>query len=546
MNAAIYARVSTTGQKDNGYSLGSQVRECQTYAERNGLNVVAAIQDDISGATRLDEREGGRGLLELIESGQISAVIVWRLDRLSRPPDDELSRLLTTIEHFQRHKVTLYDCESGPIRNDMASILITFFKGLAASKERADITIRTTNGRRNKAQDGKWVGAGWAAYGYRKVGERRETRLEINEVEAATVRRIFNLYTGRNGFRAHTLNEIARILTDEGIPTPGRAMGPGKVWLASTITESIIDRRAYTGELSYDGIVINLPELTIVDKDTWQAAQAQRQANKQRARRGRPGERFLLSTRMTCTCGGAINGASTVGWKGRIYRYYRCSRGRHDGAKVGCNLGNLPADQIESDAWAWLKSVVESDARLNEVIEDMADRAEADIEPVKRELADVDRMIAEAEGKIARLVKGFGDTTDEVIAFALKREINDTGKMKAALEKRRAAIEGQITTTAIPEWMKAEIRALAQEVRARIGAGGTAEDKRNLFDALDVRCELFEDAAGQLKGRISCGLGTHTGIISIGSLSSTRTGISANGLRLFVGEFSILRGRATA
>ena len=155
-------------------------------------------------------------------------------------------------------------------------------------------------------------------------------------------------------------------------------------------------------------------------------------------------------------------------------------------------------------------------------------------------------MIAEAEGKIARLVKGFGDTTDEVIAFALKREINDTGKMKAALEKRRAAIEGQITTTAIPEWMKAEIRALAQEVRARIGAGGTAEDKRNLFDALDVRCELFEDAAGQLKGRISCGLGTHTGISSIGSLSSTRTGISANGLRLFVGEFSILRGRATA
>ncbi len=151
----------------------------------------------------------------------------------------------------------------------------------------------------------------------------------------------------------------------------------------------------------------------------------------------------------------------------------------------------------------------------------MADRADADIEPAKQELADVDRMIAEAEGKIGRLLKGFGDATDEVIAIALKREINDTSKMKAALEKRRAAIEGQITTTAIPDWMKAEIKAIAQEVRERIGAGGTAEDKRTLFDSLDVRCELFEDAAGQLRGRISCGLGTHTGIISIGFLSST-------------------------
>ncbi|MBP8949468.1 MAG: hypothetical protein KBG73_11545, partial [Candidatus Promineofilum sp.] len=194
---------------------------------------------------------------------------------------------------------------------------------------------------------------------------------------------------------------------------------------------------------------------------------------------------------------------------------------RHDGVKEGCKLGNLPADQIEADAWAWLKGVVESDARLNEVIEDMADRAEADTEPAKQELADVDRMIAEAEGKIARLVKGFGDATDEVIALAIKREINDTSKLKAALDKRRAALEGQITTTAIPEWLKAEIKAVAQEVRARIGAGGTADDKRNLFDALDVRCELFEDTAGRLKGRISCGLGTHAGIISIGSLSST-------------------------
>ena len=520
MNAAIYARVSTTEQKDKGYSLGSQVKECRAYAERNGLKVIAEFQDDISGATRLDEREGGRELIKLIEGGQVQAVIVYRLDRLSRPPEDEASRLLTTIEYLQRQKVTLHDCDGGAIRNDMASIFITFFKGIAASQERAAIKERSMRGKREKARAGKWVGAGWAAYGYRKIGKGRETRLVINEAEAAVVRRIFNLYAGRGGERPYTLNEIARMLTDEGIPTPGRAMGEGKAWLASTITESIIDRRAYLGEFSYDGITINLPDLAIIDNETWQAAQAQRLHNKARARRRRPGGCFLLSARMQCTCGGAINGSSVKGWKGRIYRYYRCSRGRHDGARAGCDLGHLPADEIDAKAWDWLVGIIESDARLDEVIEDMAAKAEGDVGPLQVELADVERLLSNAEGKVARLIKGFGDAEDDVIALALKREINDTRKMQTALERRRDELEALIENTEISPMMKDEIKAIARQARGRIREGGTADNKRALFEALDVRGQLVGDEGG-LRVRMSCGLGTTTGYISINSASST-------------------------
>lgn len=518
MNAAVYARVSTSEQKDRGYSLGSQVKECRAYAERKGFNIIAEFQDDISGATRLDEREGGKELIRLIEARQVQAVIVYRIDRLSRPPEDEASRLLTTIEHFARHGVTLHDCESGPIRNDMASIFITFFKGLAASQERAAIKERSMRGKREKARAGKWVGA-WAPFGYRKVGKSREAHLVIDEAEAATVRRIFNLYTGRYGGKPLTLNAIARILSDEGIPTPGRAMGAGKVWLASTITESIIDRRAYIGEFSFDGIKAHFPELAIIDSETWQAAQVQRLHNKARARRHRPGECYLMSARMLCTCGGAINGSSVKGWKGRIYRYYRCSRARHDGAKAGCTLGRLNADEIDARAWAWLVGIIENDARLDEVIEDMAAQAQRDIGPFQLELGDVAKMLDKAEGKIARLIKGFGDADDDVIASAIKREINDTRKLQGALERRRDELEALIVNTDISPMMKDEIKAIARQARSRIREGGTAENKRELFEALDCRGQLIRDDSGSLKVRISCGLGTASDLISIDSAS---------------------------
>lgn len=508
MNAAIYARVSTTEQKDKGYSLGSQVRECHAYAERNGLNVIAEIQDDISGATRLDERKGGRALLELVESAQIDAVIVYRIDRLARPPEDEMSRLLTTVEHFQRHKVTLHDCDGGPIRNDMASILITFFKGIAASQERAAIKERSMRGKREKARAGHWVGGGRTPYGYRKIGKKRDARLEINESEAAIIQRIFRLYTGHQGATPLTLNQIARLFNAEGIPSPGESTGQAARWRPETVKRSALDRRDILGEFAYQDIIINLPELAIVDEQTWQAAQVQRQSNKRRARRNRPNCLYLLSTRLKCTCGAALTGSSTNAPNGRPYRYYRCAWSRYLTKSERYCRTPIKADDIEAAVWDWLAGIIESDARLDEVIAEMADKAHNDIEPLKQEMSD-----------IARMMRGFGDAEDAVVAAALKREINDTARVKDALERRRADIEAQIANTEISPGMIDEIKATAQLVRERVREGGTDENKRALIEALDFQGQLVEAEGNRLKLLVSCGLGNNTGEICISSQS---------------------------
>src|SRR5438094_2897400 len=84
--AAIYCRVSTTGQREDGTSLDTQSAACQAQAERLGYVVSPELifSEDWPGTTldrpRLDD------IRRLAREGAFSAVICYATDRLSRDP----------------------------------------------------------------------------------------------------------------------------------------------------------------------------------------------------------------------------------------------------------------------------------------------------------------------------------------------------------------------------------------------------------------------------------------------------------------------------
>ncbi len=83
--AAIYTRVSTDEQVENGYSLAGQSEICRKYAENNGMIVIQEFVDKgASGDLPLDARPQGKLLLDLIRSKRISAIVIATQDRLSR------------------------------------------------------------------------------------------------------------------------------------------------------------------------------------------------------------------------------------------------------------------------------------------------------------------------------------------------------------------------------------------------------------------------------------------------------------------------------
>src|SRR4051812_16579644 len=99
--AAIYARVSTTGQAEDGTSLLTQTEACEAWAVRHGYVVVKKVVEDKSGATL--DRPGLDEIRDMAMRGEIDAVIIYKLDRLSR----ETGNTLALLKEFTKAGVKL-------------------------------------------------------------------------------------------------------------------------------------------------------------------------------------------------------------------------------------------------------------------------------------------------------------------------------------------------------------------------------------------------------------------------------------------------------
>jgi site-specific DNA recombinase len=245
--AAIYARVSTEDQ-GKGFSIPTQIEACQKLADREGYTVHEShilVDEGISGTTM--DRPGLRKLRDLVNAHAISAVNVYDPDRLSR----NLGHQLLLAEEFERADVKLL-IVSHPMEQGPEGWLFFQMRGALAEYERAKIIERTKRGAVGRVQAGH-PGGGNAPLGYRYIAEPHGGRWEVDEDEAALVRRIFALC-----LEGHPIRAIARILTEERVATPsdrhpergGRKSLPHGVWSHPTV-RAILTYQGYTGEAAW-------------------------------------------------------------------------------------------------------------------------------------------------------------------------------------------------------------------------------------------------------------------------------------------------------
>lgn len=87
MRAIGYTRVSTREQATGGVSLEAQERMLRDDAERRGWDLVGVYSDVASGKTTRG-RNGLEAALEAVREGRAEALLVSKLDRLSRDVED--------------------------------------------------------------------------------------------------------------------------------------------------------------------------------------------------------------------------------------------------------------------------------------------------------------------------------------------------------------------------------------------------------------------------------------------------------------------------
>lgn len=126
MTKAIgYIRVSTQEQANEGVSLDTQKAKIEAYCNLNDLDLVTVICDAGKSAKNTN-RDGLQQCLSMLASGEASALVVYKLDRLSRKVLDTLN-LISQIETAGASLHSIYD------KLDTSTAIGKFFVNMSAS-----------------------------------------------------------------------------------------------------------------------------------------------------------------------------------------------------------------------------------------------------------------------------------------------------------------------------------------------------------------------------------------------------------------------------
>lgn len=227
---AIYLRVSTQDQVDDGYGLDYQLAKCEMVANLKEWDVYKVYSDKgISGTKDVKDRNGLKQIIRDAKAKRFDALIFYSLDRLGR----NTRIVLNLVQQLADLGVTIYSHKETLDTSTSTGIFVLTMFAALAQLERDNIVERTTNGLHQRGLTDGEMGGG-IPYGY----YRGETGIRVNAKTLSTVLTIFQLRDFGDSLR-----EIADFLNRRGIPTPKN----GKQWYKGSVRVILNNREKYEG-----------------------------------------------------------------------------------------------------------------------------------------------------------------------------------------------------------------------------------------------------------------------------------------------------------
>jgi site-specific DNA recombinase len=492
MKAAIYCRVSTEGQEQDGTSLQTQLEACQKYCQVKGYEVDYKFSEARSGLSL--ERPELTKLREIIKNDDIDAVVVYSLDRFSRDPVHGV----ILMQELEKNTVML-EAATEDVDNSEVGKLIFYIKGYAAKLDAERRRDATGRGKKAMLKEGKLPqGTGVGIYGYKWIKEYKK-RTPI-ESEANVVKRMFEM--AANGDATF---KIAKTLNQENIPTK-----TGKKWEARTVSR-ILRNPAYTG-ITYFGMTSGkerkqtpkeswheLPDVTpaIIKKDLFNRVQKALERSKER-HSGKPKHEYSLTGFAVCgDCGSPLVGSCL----NKKWRYYKC-RGTYPTASRDkiCDAKYIKADWLEDAVWDKVKEVL-SNPEL--ILHEVKEQKEAELDRLSttnldHEIKKLERKLKNYKGQERRLMSVL--RLDVVSSDVVLDEVN---QMKQERERDEAMLKSLCQTRDNLSRMT-DMESHLKELCARVIPdldNCTNQDKKDAYTFLDLKVSATPEGA-DIKGFI--------------------------------------------
>ncbi|MBP3854207.1 MAG: recombinase family protein [Ruminiclostridium sp.] len=398
MHTALYIRVSTDAQYEEGYSVDAQKQKLEQYCRLKDITEYEFYIDGGWSGSNIDRPEMKR-MIEDIRNRRISAVIVYKLDRLSRSQKDTVFLLEDVFIPNGCSFISLnenFDTTT-PYGKAMIGILSVF-----AQLERENIRERTRMGMAERVKSGLWMGGGRVPFGYDYEPGRD---ILVPNGHAEDVRRIYELYL--QGYSTTQLAEMFDVSEDKQIT-------------------DILDRVTYLGKIRFRGEVFDARHEPIVTQELWDMVQAER---RRRSTKKAVPNTYLLTGLLYCgRCGAKMRYQKWGRNKVKIYCYSQQSSKKYLIKDSSCDNVKADSAQVESIVLADLFRRTDSISAEGAVSE-----ITASAERVLKQRYD------EAAAKLKRLYNLYAASGDELLLETIEENKAALASLRKQLEEESAS-----------------------------------------------------------------------------------------------------------
>lgn len=456
--AAAYLRVSTSRQKEEGYSIDFQLEKAHDYADKNGWKLEKPLVfEEQKPATKIEgqhiseenligsfrERPALTELLIRAQKKEFSHLIIYSRDRLSRVVEDSIAlesyfKSLNINIHYTKAGENIEDTES-----EMGRLLHLVFTSMA-EMEGNILSSRAKTGGEACVKQGRWAG-GKIPLGYvpvyhkNGVEDRKKwhTTLEKSEFESGLIEEVFTLYLRGMGYV-----KIANIMNEKY----------GFIHWSKGKIEAIIKNRTYTGRITWNRrggrrrannrnrnpIISAIEhENSIVNEDVWNEIVKERNNRNSSKDGAYYNTRFILKDKIVCAkCNNPMKSKNQGKNKADIYY---CTSSIKVKKEHGCV--NIPARLIEDIFIDYMKSQIFNMKSTEVFYNDYKERFDKIHLKYSKMNEEAKKRINECEEYLRKIEEKTVDEKDEYLLEALNTQSIIYRQLRDQYEQAIAYVE---------------------------------------------------------------------------------------------------------
>ena len=485
---ALYTRVSTIEQSEEGYSIDEQERLLMSWAEKNNYEVYKCYSDRGISGKDIKNRPALKELLKDAEEKKFDMVISWKINRISR----KLADVLKIVDILEKNDIT-FKSYSEPFETDTPAGKMQFqMMALIGEFERGTIAQNVKMGMCAKAKAGEWCGGRVLGYDLVPVenqegAKRRKTKLTINEIESRSVRLIFNEYSNGKGYKAIT-NQLNKL---------GYKTKKGNDFSVGSIRE-ILTNPVYIGKVRYNvrqnwsekrrrninanPIITDGVHEPIIDEVLWDKVQAIMESKKGKPSRIYDGEYPLTGILRCPKCGAGMVISRTTnkladGTKKRI-AYYCCGAWKNKGTSV-CSSNTIRVDKANEYVFTKISELLSNEKMVKSIVNNINKERHKKINPAKKELERIDKELEKIDRKKTKLFEAYEEELISKEEF--KERKDELNKRAKILQEEKEPLLGTLSDDVSEEIPYEFIKSILENFSKVLTESATREQQKKLL-----------------------------------------------------------------